>query len=122
MDDDAVKDYFLSLDLSSADALCIFDLFDEASEIGVHVDDFVLGCLRLKGWARSSDMIRLLFDQRQLKETLKNISDHLRVDEQRTSQQHVVDRNLFMEQAIVDIQRESLKQPSGSRPSNEMSQ
>merc|ERR1712048_253358 len=102
MDEDSVKDYFASLELQVHDALCLFDMFEDASQAGVEVDEFVMGCLRLKGTARSSDMIRLMHDQARLSEQVNRILLHLKVE----GFSHLpVHQGVFMEKALKDISK-----------------
>merc|ERR1712226_5263 len=62
IDEPKVQAYFATLDLNAEDAISLFRMLDEGSEEdeGIDVEDFVNGCLRLKGPAKSYDCARLM--------------------------------------------------------------
>eukprot|EP00929_Paragymnodinium_shiwhaense_P118103 TRINITY_DN897_c0_g2_i1.p1 TRINITY_DN897_c0_g2~~TRINITY_DN897_c0_g2_i1.p1 ORF type:complete len:629 (-),score=92.04 TRINITY_DN897_c0_g2_i1:624-2366(-) len=55
----SVQDYFALLELDATDAWVLFQLLDEDGSGTIEVEEFVDGCLRLKGTARSIDLARL---------------------------------------------------------------
>eukprot|EP00434_Breviolum_minutum_P005824 symbB.v1.2.005135.t1/scaffold226.1/size261315/14 len=59
----AVKEYFESLGLDVSDAWSFFKLLDADGGGSVEVEEFLLGCLRLRGQARAMDIAKLSFDQ-----------------------------------------------------------
>lgn len=75
--DPRVIAYFATLDLEPKDAMQLFELLGDDQEIGVAFDDFVMGCLRLKGPAKSCDMARLLFEQKLIKQQLDVLYEQL---------------------------------------------
>merc|ERR1711920_38806 len=60
--DERVVAYFATLDLQASDAITLFELLDSQThdERGIAIDDFVHGCLRLKGPAKSADMAAMM--------------------------------------------------------------
>merc|ERR1711879_222379 len=60
--DDNVRAYFATLDLEASDAISLFHMLDDNNhdDCGIDVEDFVNGCLRLKGPAKSYDTARLM--------------------------------------------------------------
>merc|ERR550532_3760425 len=65
IENDAVQDFFATLDIDPSDALNLFKLIStESSTRGIDIEDFVVGCLRLKGAAKSCDMARLMCDNK----------------------------------------------------------
>jgi len=62
VDEPKVRAYFATLDLHAEDAITLFRMLDESrdEEEGIDVEDFVNGCLRLKGPAKSYDCARLM--------------------------------------------------------------
>lgn len=74
IDDPQVQAYFATLELETSDALNLFKLIesDDADTDGIDIEDFVMGCLRLKGQAKSIDMARLMYENKMLS---KDISD-----------------------------------------------
>lgn len=62
----AVQAYFTLLELDVDDAGMLFALLEADSKPNLEFDDFVQGCLKLKGSARSIDMAILMEDLRRL--------------------------------------------------------
>lgn len=62
--DPTVKDYFALLELDTTDAWTLFKLLDIDESNHIDVEEFVEGCLRLKGNARSIDLAKLRYDQK----------------------------------------------------------
>lgn len=59
----AVREYFESLGLDVSDAWSFFKLLDVDGGGAVEIEEFLLGCLRLRGQARAMDIAKLMFDQ-----------------------------------------------------------
>eukprot|EP00415_Alexandrium_ostenfeldii_P000595 UN0595 len=64
MEDEAFVAYFSSLDLTTDQAWSLFKLLDVNEMSMIDVDEFVSGCLKLRGAARSIDMHMLLYQNR----------------------------------------------------------
>jgi len=58
-----VQTYFESIDLDIWDAWSFFKLLDLDSGGAIEVEEFLMGCLRLRGSARAMDMAKLCHDQ-----------------------------------------------------------
>ncbi|CAK9035211.1 Voltage-dependent T-type calcium channel subunit alpha-1H (Voltage-gated calcium channel subunit alpha Cav3.2) [Durusdinium trenchii] len=58
-----VQTYFESIDLDIWDAWSFFKLLDLDSGGAIEVEEFLMGCLRLRGNARAMDMAKLCHDQ-----------------------------------------------------------
>mmetsp|Transcript_22649 Transcript_22649/g.56522 ORF Transcript_22649/g.56522 Transcript_22649/m.56522 type:complete len:192 (+) Transcript_22649:2-577(+) len=56
-----VKAYFQALDLDVSQAHVLFDLLDVDGSDSVTIDEFLEGCMRLKGHARSIDLNMLIY-------------------------------------------------------------
>mmetsp|Transcript_41194 Transcript_41194/g.104766 ORF Transcript_41194/g.104766 Transcript_41194/m.104766 type:complete len:633 (+) Transcript_41194:111-2009(+) len=56
LDDNRVKAYFQALELDVSEAHLLFELLDQDDSDAVEIDEFVGGCMRLKGTARSLDV------------------------------------------------------------------
>jgi hypothetical protein len=69
--DDRVQGYFSSMELDTSDAWALFKLLVNEDTHVVYTEDFVEGCLRLKGNAKGMDMAKLLHDNKFL---LKKLS------------------------------------------------
>lgn len=59
MDDDKVSGFFILLDIDPSDASALFKLLDDDGSGQIDPDEFVDGCLRLQGLARSIDLAYL---------------------------------------------------------------
>merc|ERR1712032_1278581 len=73
VEDEHVKTYFAALDLDAIDATLLFRLLDLEGGQGIEVDDFVAGCLRLKGLASSCDMFRVMYDLKKVRAELHSL-------------------------------------------------
>lgn len=58
-----VKTYFESIDLDVWDAWTFFKLLDMDSGGAVEIEEFLMGCLRLRGNAKAMDIAKLCHDQ-----------------------------------------------------------
>merc|ERR1719382_46136 len=66
LQDPQVRNWLQSLEIDADDAWTLFKLIDTDQSNVIDIEEFVMGCLRLKGTARSIDMQRLLYEQRGL--------------------------------------------------------
>jgi voltage-gated sodium channel len=57
-----VKAYFAGLDIDPSDAMIIFALIDKDGTDEVSIDEFVDGTMKLKGNAKSIDVLSMMFD------------------------------------------------------------
>jgi len=98
-----------------------------SADEGIQVDEFVMGCLRLKGTARSSDLVRCLHEQRQIASRLNHIFEFLqdkghisRVTE--SGKVNAITQSVFMEKAVKDS-RNAHRSPTkeGSVPTSSSS-
>jgi len=64
--DDRVQAYFASLELQPGDAWELFKLFDTDGQNAVDIDEFLSGCMRLKGTARALDIAKLAYESKWL--------------------------------------------------------
>ncbi|CAK9083580.1 unnamed protein product [Durusdinium trenchii] len=72
-----VRAYFEVLGLDIWDAWSFFKLLDDDASGDVAVEDFLLGCLRLRGQASAIDMGKLLHDQTWLMKNLGKFQTHV---------------------------------------------
>lgn len=71
--------FFESLEINTADAWTIFKLIDRDGTQQVDLDEFVGGCLRLRGSATSVDMAKILYDIKWLTRTLGRFMENTQV-------------------------------------------
>mmetsp|Transcript_65243 Transcript_65243/g.180970 ORF Transcript_65243/g.180970 Transcript_65243/m.180970 type:complete len:571 (+) Transcript_65243:59-1771(+) len=96
LNDRQVQAYFHSLEITVDDAWNLFRLLDDNESNSIDLEEFVTGCLRLRGSARSIDIHMLMYESkwtmRKLSEVLgvfNGLVDSLRAA-QSTSYQHEV--------------------------------
>merc|ERR1712187_110988 len=68
-----VQHYFSVLDIDIADSNYLFDMLDLDNSNEVDMEEFVTGCLRLKGNAKSIDIHTLMFEIKQSMSKFDNI-------------------------------------------------
>jgi Ca2+-binding EF-hand superfamily protein len=64
--DENVISFFHTLELDVSDAWSLFKLLDLDNSNNVDLDEFIIGCTRLKGNAKSIDMAQVMYDCRWL--------------------------------------------------------
>jgi len=69
--DDTILSYLETMDLDLSDAHSLFRLLDQDNTGQVSIDDFVWGCMRLKGAAKSMDLCTLLYENRQQSQAIR---------------------------------------------------
>lgn len=74
MYDEDVVAYFAALELECVDALALFTMFHYDQKKGIPLEDFVMGCLRLKGGAKSCDMLKLMHESREQLRILQRLA------------------------------------------------
>eukprot|EP00747_Dinoflagellata_sp_TGD_P006620 gnl/TRDRNA2_/TRDRNA2_116284_c3_seq1.p1 gnl/TRDRNA2_/TRDRNA2_116284_c3~~gnl/TRDRNA2_/TRDRNA2_116284_c3_seq1.p1 ORF type:complete len:376 (+),score=66.78 gnl/TRDRNA2_/TRDRNA2_116284_c3_seq1:130-1128(+) len=74
LQDERVQAYLRTLDLDVTEARNLFDLIDIHGTTEVSIDDFVSGCMRLKGAAKSIDVCTILFESRKSMKALREFS------------------------------------------------
>merc|ERR1711972_468020 len=73
MGDIKAKAYFQSLDLDVSQAKDFFEMLDTDGSNFVGIDEFVEGCLRLKGGARSVDVNMVLLNIRKIHHQVRQL-------------------------------------------------
>merc|ERR550532_573823 len=74
-EDKSVQSYFQALGLDPHDSERLFNLLDGDESGDVCIDEFVDGCLRLKGQARSIDLYALLVQSGRVEKKLAELTD-----------------------------------------------
>jgi hypothetical protein len=65
-----VRNWLDSLEIDAEDAWTLFKLLDSDQSNVIDVEEFAMGCLRLKGNARNIDLQRVLYEQKGIKKRL----------------------------------------------------
>merc|ERR1712032_870504 len=56
--------FLASLDIDMIDAVLFFDIISSEGKQAVDIEGFVFGCMKLRGKARSIDLISVLYNQK----------------------------------------------------------
>lgn len=75
LNESRIKSFFESLEIETTDAWTIFKLLDSRGTQAVTMREFVDGCLRLRGGARSVDIAKLQYDIEWLTRNLGHLFD-----------------------------------------------
>merc|ERR1712100_247907 len=76
LDERVMQDYFVAVDLDRSEAKGLFHLLDMDGNGFIDVNEFLSGCLRLRGPAKSLDMQLLLRENRRaLQKVLGKLTD-----------------------------------------------
>mmetsp|Transcript_32860 Transcript_32860/g.90661 ORF Transcript_32860/g.90661 Transcript_32860/m.90661 type:complete len:577 (-) Transcript_32860:101-1831(-) len=78
--DRQVRAFFESMDLETSDAWTLFKLLDRDMTHEIDIEEFVDGCLRLRGVAKSIDMARLLHETKWALKSISQLSDTVRTE------------------------------------------
>mmetsp|Transcript_7776 Transcript_7776/g.17388 ORF Transcript_7776/g.17388 Transcript_7776/m.17388 type:complete len:144 (-) Transcript_7776:391-822(-) len=74
LNDPRVLSYFSALGLELDDTARLFSLIDDDGSGDVSIDEFLDGCLRLKGQAKSIDMHSMIHQMRKLEDRFTDFS------------------------------------------------
>lgn len=77
LQDEGVQSYFAALELDASDASMLFTLLDTDRTEDLCVDEFVLGCLRMRGGAKGVDIARLLYENKRLMKGIDRFAEHV---------------------------------------------
>lgn len=91
LENQKVRAYFQTLDLDVSQAHVLFELLDADGSDSVTIDEFLDGCMRLKGQAKSIDLNMLLYMSKKVFDQMNNF---MRWSEQKCS---LVEERLGME-------------------------
>eukprot|EP00931_Biecheleriopsis_adriatica_P025433 TRINITY_DN15612_c0_g1_i2.p1 TRINITY_DN15612_c0_g1~~TRINITY_DN15612_c0_g1_i2.p1 ORF type:complete len:576 (+),score=109.17 TRINITY_DN15612_c0_g1_i2:70-1728(+) len=83
MSSDAVKDYFEMLELDVRDAWSLFKLLDQDGGSAIELEEFLWGCMHLRGNAKALDLARLQHDHKWL---LHKLTDFMAYSEEQFQQ------------------------------------
>lgn len=75
----SVQTYFEALELDVSDAWTFFKLLDTDGGAAIEIEEFLLGCLRLRGPARALDLAKMQHDHQWLSKTLGAFMAHVEV-------------------------------------------
>lgn len=76
--DPSIRAYLESLDINGEDAWTLFSLLDADGTNEVDIEEFVVGCLKLKGHARVANILKLSYESRSIHRHITQISKEIR--------------------------------------------
>jgi len=77
LENDTVKAYFSTQQLDAFDARTLFDVLNDGTGNEMSIEKFIVGCQRLKGLARSVDLVAVLQEARSANRKLKSLMRRL---------------------------------------------
>merc|ERR1740123_957760 len=104
MNDKEMQAYFEALELDTSDAWTLFKLLDSGDAQVIDCEDFVMGCLRLKGGAKAIHMAQLMYENKKMRQKLTLFMKNIE-----STMQDVVRRvvaSIQGQEAIFDLQDE----------------
>jgi len=122
LDKDNIRAYFEYLGISPGDAWDLFKILDEDESSFIELDEFISGCLRLKGHAKVIDIEKLQYDNRHMRKKLMEffkqtqdililITTALKIKDVGTTSQHCQSKkDSRMNKALVSL-AEKASQP-----------
>eukprot|EP00929_Paragymnodinium_shiwhaense_P091728 TRINITY_DN51637_c0_g3_i1.p1 TRINITY_DN51637_c0_g3~~TRINITY_DN51637_c0_g3_i1.p1 ORF type:complete len:668 (+),score=91.53 TRINITY_DN51637_c0_g3_i1:70-2073(+) len=75
-----VKAYFSALEMDPSEAKSMFTIMDVNSDGCVDIDEFIEGCMKLKGAAKSIDLLAMMYDSAQFAEDFRRFADQMVTD------------------------------------------
>jgi len=75
LNDPRVIAYFAALELDVVEARGLFELLDTEECDEVPIDEFVVGCFRLKGGAKGIDLAALMYENKKMMKAVKRLED-----------------------------------------------
>jgi len=78
IEDERLVAYFDALGLEITDVKTLFVLLDRDKTGLISIEDFVLGCMRLKGGAKSLDLAKLMYESEWIVHNMENMADTMR--------------------------------------------
>jgi len=75
LQDPRVIAYFAALELDVGEARGLFDLLDVEETNEVPIDEFVVGCFRLKGGAKGIDLAALMYENKKMMKTIRGLKE-----------------------------------------------
>jgi hypothetical protein len=78
LESDRLKAWFESIDIALEDGWTLFKLIDTDQQGAILIDQFVEGCLHLRGHAKKIDIQQINYDQKRIMKAINNVDSRLR--------------------------------------------
>merc|ERR1740129_2579005 len=112
LQDNRVQAYLSTMELDVTEAHSLFKLLDLHNQNKVHIDDFVNGCMRLKGGAKSIDVCTLLYENRKFNFKLQEYTAYAEKQFQRLEKVHSLEPMITPSERASRRSKKSLHIPS----------
>lgn len=80
-----LSSFFESMGIDTEDVMTLFQIIDSDGSGSIDVDEFVTGCMRLHGPAKSLDVAKMGFENQITKEAIKDVEDTLQIMKEQLS-------------------------------------
>jgi len=100
MKDETLQAHFEALDLDVNDAWTLFKLIDQDNQHTIDIEEFVMGCMKLRGTAKTMDMARLQADNRWLMKRLSRFKHTVDQKLERIHQEQMIQSRLVSPEVI----------------------
>jgi len=100
LQDHRVIAYFAALELDVAEARGLFELLDTEELDEVPIDEFVVGCFRLKGGAKGIDLAALMYENKKMMKTIRGFM-HMTEDRMDALDRSLASMTQFLPKAPV---------------------
>merc|ERR1712008_522639 len=111
LNDHHVIAYFAALELDVAEARGLFELLDTEESNEVPIDEFVVGCFRLKGGAKGIDLAALMYENKKMMKAIRGFM-HMSEDRLGAVDQTLASLTQFLPKAHV-VKQGTCGQPQG---------
>jgi len=98
LQDHRVIAYFAALELDVGEARGLFELLDTEETNEVPIDEFVVGCFRLKGGAKGIDLAALMYENKKMMKAIKGFM-HMSEDRLNALDQRLASMTQFLPKA-----------------------
>lgn len=80
-----LSSFLQSMGIDTEDVMTLFQIIDSDGSGFIDVDEFVTGCMRLHGPAKSLDVAKMGFENQITKEAIKDVDDTLQIMKEQLS-------------------------------------
>lgn len=95
LDDRRVQGFFESMEIEPSDAWVLFNLLDTDGQGSVDVEEFVVGCLRLRGTAKGLHIAQMMHENRWMMDKLAQMKAFIEEESRITSEREQVYEQLL---------------------------
>eukprot|EP00929_Paragymnodinium_shiwhaense_P101662 TRINITY_DN64803_c0_g1_i1.p1 TRINITY_DN64803_c0_g1~~TRINITY_DN64803_c0_g1_i1.p1 ORF type:complete len:740 (+),score=155.37 TRINITY_DN64803_c0_g1_i1:92-2311(+) len=100
-----LQEYLATMDLNNNNAKDLFLILDDDKSGIISIDEFVTGCMRLKGPARSADVCKMLVQTQRIADSVtkvrKRVSRTAKIAEKLLRQSAIVSKKVFTQSALA---------------------